>query len=108
MSIGGPHEVLPSHEVGTMERHERIEDFRAPLFMEELGAEVRRLNALADVSPEEFASGVRAFEQRLLALLELAPAATAGMCTMMRLAYVDPATVEAMDRERAKAGGGAD
>ena len=83
-----------------MERHERIEDFHAPPFMEELAAEMRRLNALADVPPEEFASGVRAFEQRLLALLELASVTTAGMCTTMRLAHVDPAAVEAMDRER--------
>ena len=47
--------------------------------------EVGRLSEIEGVSPEEFASGLRAFEEALLALLELASADAAGMCTMMRL-----------------------
>ncbi len=81
-----------------MERQEKSESHRAPPFMEELAAEVGRLNEIEEVSPEEFASGVLAFEERLLALLELAPPDAAGMCTMMRLAHIDAGAVEAMER----------
>ena len=87
-----------------MERQEKSESHRAPPFMEEVAEEMGRLSEIEGVSREEFASGLRAFEERLLALLELAPADAAGMCTMMRLAHIDAGAVEAMDRERARTG----
>ena len=68
------------------EPRERIADFEAPPFPDELGAWMERMNRLESESPEEFASELRAFEERME---EWAPGPglgePGGMCSWVRL-----------------------
>ena len=83
-------EVVPdgpsAGEREALEQHERIEDFEAPPFPDELGAWMERMNRLESESPEEFASELRAFEERME---EWAPGPglgePGGMCSWVRL-----------------------
>ncbi len=83
-----------------MERRDRSADFRAPPFPEELGAWVRRMDELADASPDEFAIELCAFEERLEEAAPRPGLTEGGMCTMMRL------TLAVLDAEAAGSGGG--
>ena len=68
------------------EPRERIADFDEPPFPDELGPWMERMNRLESASPEEFASELRAFEERME---EWAPGPglgePGGMCSWVRL-----------------------
>ena len=77
----------PAEEGAGAEPRERIEDFDAPPFPDELGPWMKRMRRLEFESPEEFAAELRAYEERME---EWAPGPglgePGGMCTAMRLA----------------------
>ena len=93
---------IPAEAGAATDPPERIEDFEAPPFPEELDAWMERMRRLEFELPEEFAAELRAFEERME---EWAPGPglgePGGMCSWMRLTL---AASEAREREP---GGGA-
>ena len=94
--FAGQRVIFPDLAAAT--RHpDRIEDFEAPPFPEELGAWMERMNRLESESPGEFAAELRAFEERME---EWAPGPgrgePGGMCSWMRLTL---AASQARERE---------
>ena len=93
---------IPAEAGAATDSPERIEDFEAPPFPDDLDAWMERMNRLESESPQEFAAELRAFEERME---EWAPGPglgePGGMCSWMRL------TLAASEAREHEPGGGA-